>query len=173
MKGHFSKALSLNLSHGEGLSACRALELIDLPIVLLKYSTMLKKKYPDVLEFQVWSLLAVAWKQNKPMTFAADDEMEELLDDLAEIEQYDFIDHIENILQKRGLDCFHLVDNDFMEDDDEYSIDFGPFGVPKTMPEQQKPKSPSKKIHPLKQPPNNLTFLTMNHENSIRNTRGK
>ncbi|MCP4341990.1 MAG: hypothetical protein GY799_24675 [Desulfobulbaceae bacterium] len=148
LKGYFSKALSLDLSHGDGLSVCRALELIDLPIVLVKCSTMLKKKYPDVLEFQVWSLLAVAWKQNKPMTFAAYDEMEDLFDDLAEKQQYDFIDHIEKILKKRGLERSLHFEHESI-DEEEYSIDFGPFGAPKIMPDNQKPKSPSKPTKPV------------------------
>jgi tetratricopeptide (TPR) repeat protein len=147
LKGYFTKALSLNLSHAEGLSLSKALEQIDLPIALFKCSSSLKKKYPDVLEFKVWHLLASAWKQNKPMTFAEDDEMENLFDDLVDTDQFDFIDHVENILEKRGLECSLHFDNDFMEEE-EYSIDFGPFGAPKTMPDQAKPKSPSTPAKP-------------------------
>lgn len=141
MKEYFSKALSLDFSLDEGLSFCRVLERIDLPVVLAKCATMLKKKHPDVLQFRVWSLVATAWKQNRTMTSAEDDELEVLLDDLTEKEEFDFIDHIANIIDKRDLEFPLYFDHEDIEED-EHFIDFGPFGPPKTMPKQQKTKSP-------------------------------
>jgi len=141
LKGYFSKAVSLDLSLGEGLSLCRALEQIDLPVALVKCSTTLKKKYPDVLEFKVWYLLAFAWRNNRPMTFEAYEDMEDLFDDLAERQQFDFIDHIENILDKRGLADPPDFDHEDIEQD--FFFDFGPFEAPKIMPDQKKPKKPA------------------------------
>jgi len=143
LKGYFSRAVSVDFSLGEGLSVCRALEQVDLPIALVKCSATLKKRYPDVLEFKVWYLLAFAWKKNESMTYEAYEEMEDLFDDLEEKQQFDFIEHIENILEKRGLDEPSYFDHEDMDEEEDFFIDFGPFGAPKIMPDRQKPKTPS------------------------------
>jgi cellulose synthase operon protein C len=151
LKGYFAKAAVLDLSHTEGLSLCRALEQIDLTMALVKCSTTLKKKYPDVLEFKVWYLLAFAWKSNKPLTSAAHDKLEDLFDRLAAKQQFDFIEHIEDILERRELNHPSYYDyddyDDFDDFNEEYVIDFGPFGTPKIMPDQKKQKEP---VHPPK-----------------------
>jgi tetratricopeptide (TPR) repeat protein len=147
LKGYFAKAAALDFSLAEGLSLCRALEQIDLPMALVKCSTALKKRYPDVLEFKVWYLLASAWKKNKPMASAAYDELEDLFEELAEKQQFDFIEHIENILEKRGLGRHFLFDHDDEEED--FFMDFGPFGAPEIMPDRQKPKAPSGPAKPV------------------------
>ncbi len=140
LKGYFTKAAALDLSLTEGLSLCRALEQIDMAMALFKCSTALKKKYPDVLKFKVWYLLAFAWKKNKPLTSAAYDEMEDLFDHLTAKQQFDFIEHIEDIIEKRELDHFSYFDYDDIEE--KIGIDFGPFGPPKIMPDQKKQKQP-------------------------------
>lgn len=76
------------------------------------------------------------------MTFAAYDEMEDLFDELIEKQQFDFVEYIENIIDKRGLDSPHYFDYE-EDDEDEFFIDFGPFGPPKIIPDQQKQKTPS------------------------------
>ncbi|MFT5730075.1 MAG: tetratricopeptide (TPR) repeat protein [Desulforhopalus sp.] len=145
LKGYFSKAVSLNFSIGEGKSVCMALERTDLPIALFKYSTSLKKHYPDVSEFKVWNLLASALKTNIPISFATYDEFEDLFDDLSDKNQFDFIDLIENILEKAGL----YPDFDSEDSDEEdYLIDFGPFGRPKNILDKQKPKTSSEPKKP-------------------------
>ena len=141
LKGYFAKASTLDLSPAEGLSLCRVLEQIDLAMALVKCSTMLKKKYPDILQFKVWNLLALAWKKNSPMTSAADDELEDLFDRLAEKQQFDFIKHIEDILERRKLDHILYFDDEELDEDD-FFIDFGPFGAPKILPDRQKTKEP-------------------------------
>jgi len=121
LKGYFSKAVSLNFSIEEGKSICRALEQIELPIALFKCSTSLKKKYPDVPEFKVWKLLASALKTNIPLTYVTYDELDELFDELDVKHQFDFIDHIENILEETGL----YPDFDSEDSDEEdYLFDF-------------------------------------------------
>jgi hypothetical protein len=149
LKGYFAKAAALDLSLVEGLSLCRALELIDLAMPLLKCSTALKKKHPDVLEFKVWSLLASAWKNNRPMASAAYDELEDLFDRLSEKQQFDFIEHIEDILEKRELDRSLYLDREDMNEDD-FFIDFGPFGAPKTMPDRREQKKPAQPAQPAR-----------------------
>ena len=145
LKGYFSTAVSMDFSLGEGLSLCRALEQIELPIALFKCSASLVKKHPDVPEFRVWNILASALRTNTPLTFEASMEMEDLFDELVEKNQFDFIEHIENILEKTGLDH----DFDFVDDDEEdFFIDFGPFGPPKNMPDRQKTKTPSEPKKP-------------------------
>lgn len=142
LKGYFAKAATLDLSVAEGLSLCRALEKIDLPMALFKCAKTLEKNHLNVLEFSAWYLLASAWKENRPMTFAAYDEMEDLFDELIEKQQFDFVEYIENIIDKRGLDSPHYFDYE-EDDEDEFFIDFGPFGPPKIIPDQQKQKTPS------------------------------
>ncbi len=144
LKGYFSNAVSRDFSREEGLSICRALEQIELPIALFKCSASLVKQHPHVPEFKVWKMLASVLKTNTPMTFTAYDEMEDLFDDLVEKNQFDFIDHIENILEKTGLDH----DFDFDDDEDDFGIDFGPFGQPKSMPDMQEDTKPSKPKKP-------------------------
>jgi hypothetical protein len=146
LKGYFAGAAALDLSFAEGLSLCRALEPTDLAMALVKCSTALKKKYPESLEFKAWYLLASAWKKNRPMPVAAYDELENLFERLAEKQQFDFIEHIEDILEKRGLKPLHYFD--FEEDEEDYFIDFGPFGPPKILPDQNKPKTPSGPARP-------------------------
>lgn len=147
LKGYFAKAAALDLSLAEGLSLCRALEQTDLVMALVKCSTTLKKKYPDILEFKAWYLLASAWKKDRPMVSAAYDELEDLFERLAEKQQFDFIEHIEDILERRGLDYpLHYDDEDMDEED--FFIDFGPFGAPKIMPDQRKQKEPVQPAKP-------------------------
>ncbi len=147
LKEYFAKAAALDLNLADGLSLCRALEQIDLATALLKCSTVLKKKYPDVPEFKVWYLLAFAWKRNRPMTSAAYDELEELFERLTGKQQFDFIEHIEDILERRGLDRSRHFDDEDMDEED-FFIDFGPFGAPKIMPDRHKPKKPVQPAQP-------------------------
>ena len=147
LKGYFAGAAALDLSPAEGLSLCRALERIDLAMTLVKCSTMLKKKYPDVLEFKVWYLLASAWQKNRPMSSAAYDDLENLFEKLAAKQQFDFIEHIEDILERKGLDHSLYVDQENMADE-EFFIDFGPFGAPKIMPDREKQEKPVQPAQP-------------------------
>ena len=81
------------------------------------------------------------------MVSAAYDELEDLFERLAEKQQFDFIEHIEDILERRGLDYpLHYDDEDMDEED--FFIDFGPFGAPKIMPDQRKQKEPVQPAKP-------------------------
>jgi hypothetical protein len=81
------------------------------------------------------------------MTLAAFNDLEELFERLTKKQQIDFIEYIENILEKRELNYPLYFDSAEM-DDENFFIDFGPFGAPKIMPDRHKQKKPVQPAQP-------------------------
>ncbi len=138
LTGFFVKAALLPWSRDEGLLICKALEQGDLIAALAKFSVALYKKYPDSLEFKVWGLVATARKGKKAPPWRVVEEIEELLDELEKKGRFDFVHHIDSIMekwQKPSGPSFHDFEK-IVED----IFNSGPFRIPKKARSGEKAK---------------------------------
>ncbi|GEM_PF-1953541 len=136
----FAKAAILPWSRDEGLLICKALEKAALIAALTKASATLQKNYPEDLEFKVWSLVAGTRKGKKRVPMQVFDKLEDLLYQLERKNRLDFVDYIEEILDK-GRN--HRSSTFFgVEDDLDDIFDFGPFIIPQVTESGE--KSPTK-----------------------------
>lgn len=147
----FAKAAILPWSRDEGLLVCKALEKADQIAALTKTSETLQKKYPEDLEFRVWSLLADTRKNKKRPSMKAVDKLEDLLYQLERKNRLDFVEYIEDILDKgRGprFSPFFYEDEDEDEEKLDDIFDFGPFKIPKILGigEKSPPKPKTKPV---------------------------
>jgi hypothetical protein len=147
LTGYFVKAALLPWSRDEGLLICKALEQGDLIPALAKFSMTLHKKYPDDLEFRVWCLVATARKGKKAPPWKVVEEIEGLLDELEKKGRFDFVNHIDSILekwQKPSVPSFHDFEK-IVED----IFNSGPFRIPKKAQGGKKAKpKPAPKAKP-------------------------
>jgi hypothetical protein len=115
----FTKAAILPWSRDEGLLICKALEKADLIAALAKTSVTLLKKYPEDLEFKVWSLVADTRKGKKRVPMKVFHEIEDLLYQLEGKNRLDFVDYIEDVLGKSRRSRFSPS---FFDDDDDEDL---------------------------------------------------
>ncbi len=143
----FAKAAILLWSRDEGLLICKALEKADLIAALTKTSATLQKKYPEDLEFRVWSLVADTRKGKKRVPMKVFDKLEDLLYQLERKNRLDFVDYIEGVLDKGRSP---RVSSFFGEDEEDLDdiFDFGPFKIPKILGSGQK-SPPKPKVKPM------------------------
>ena len=138
----FAEAVGLSWSRDEGLLICKTLERADQIAALGKFSAVLQKKYPDDLEFRVWSLVAGTRKGKKRVPMRVADEIDDLLDRLEDKGHIAFVDYIEDLMNKGRRPAFPSF---FEEEELEDIFDFGPFKIPKSSrsgeKSQPKPKA--------------------------------
>ena len=139
LTSYFTRTATLKWSQDEGLSICKALGQAELFTALSKFTLPLHKKYPDILEFRAWYLVATCSKKNKRLPRKVHTEIEELLDELDKKGHFDLADRLDDLLEEDVNDNFSSY-LDMVED----FFNSGPIKIPKKSGSKDKPKQQPK-----------------------------
>lgn len=150
LKSYFARAATLDWKPEEGLKICKALQQSKLPAVLIKYTKALQKKYPQVLEFQVWHIIGESLKIDQQPTGRDLSRLEVLLQRLETDNKDDFVDEIDTLMEKAWGPSHIFFDDAWLDDDDFNPFDLFPLPEKKPKKEKKQP-APKKQSSPGRQ----------------------